>query len=246
MVVGVALVLACTPAEPADSSGTLATGSTGASGGTDGVSSTGGASVPTTGGPAETTSEGSGEGSSAGDTGSSTGEPVRPGCGDGVLAAGEVCFERTEQDTFTRSFSQMALADLDGDGHLDLVGMGLIACPLAEHDPLRRHGVGGLASALAPSRDGAANLRVETALGDGLGGFTFKAGFEPVAISAAYTGPAAFKQTSYTWPKTDTGASAAIVSDSAHSAPALAPAPARSAASMKAGITPPRNILMTE
>ena len=120
MVVGVALVLACTPAEPAESSGTLATGSTGASGGTDGVSSTGGASVPTTGGPAETTSEGSGEGSSAGDTGSSTGdstgEPVRPGCGDGVLAAGEVCFERTEQDTFTRSFSQMALADLDGDG----------------------------------------------------------------------------------------------------------------------------------
>ena len=182
MVVGVALALSCTPTEPAGSAGMTGTDSTG--GGTDGVASTGG-SLPTTGGPAETTSAGSSEGSSAGDTGSSTGdstgEPVRPGCGDGVLAAGEVCFERTEQDTFTRSFSQMALADLDGDGHLDLVGMGLIACPLTEHDPLRRHGVGGLASALAPSRDGAANLRVETALGDGLGGFTFKAGFEPVA-----------------------------------------------------------------
>lgn len=182
MVVGVALALAlsCTPTEPAESAGMTGTGDMSTSGGPDGVASTGG-SLPTTGGPAETTSAGSSDGSSAGDTGSSTGEPVRPGCGDGVLAAGEVCFERTEQDTFTRSFSQMALADLDGDGHLDLVGMGLIACPLTEHDQLRRHGVGGLASALAPSRDGAADLRVETALGDGLGGFTFKAGFEPVA-----------------------------------------------------------------
>ena len=125
MVVGVALVLACTPAEPAESSGTLATGSTGASGGTDGVSSTGGASVPTTGGPAETTSEGSGEGSSAGDTGSSTGdstgEPVRPGCGDGVLAAGELCFERIEQELFPWPPEDLVLVDLDGDGLLDVV-----------------------------------------------------------------------------------------------------------------------------
>ena len=99
MVVGVALALSCTPTEPAGSAGMTGTGSTG--GGTDGVSSTGGASVPTTGGPAETSSEGSGEGDTGSSTGDSTGEPVRPGCGDGVLAAGEVCFERTEQDTFT-------------------------------------------------------------------------------------------------------------------------------------------------
>ncbi|MBL8970905.1 MAG: VCBS repeat-containing protein [Myxococcales bacterium] len=181
MVVGVALVLACTPAEPAESSGTLATGSTGASGGTDGVSSTGGASVPTTGGPAETTSEGSGEGSSAGDTGSSTGdstgEPVRPGCGDGVLAAGELCFARIEQELFPWPPEDLVLVDLDGDGHLDLLGTAVIPCTLTEHDKLRRHGVGGLAAALDPSRDAGSSFEMVTALGDGLGGFTLEVRF---------------------------------------------------------------------
>ncbi len=107
------------------------------------------------------------------DSDTSTGEPVTPGCDDGVPAAGELCFEQhTLAFESWPSISALTLTDLDADGHLDIVATSVFPCPLTTPGQLRSHGPPKWASKPDVSRDGGSLFELVTAFGDGQGGFT--------------------------------------------------------------------------
>ncbi len=136
-----------------------------------------GDTTSTTAGPTDSTTDGTTDGittatTTTGDTiGDTTGEPLPPGCGDGVAAPGELCFVRVPVDLFRGTPDSVHLADINGDGHLDLIASFVQPCPLVPDDG--PHGPRPLDLAAGPdrARDGALFISVDTAVGDGSGGF---------------------------------------------------------------------------
>ena len=202
-------VLACTPTPdvPADTEPASTGSSSSAS-----ASETGAPPVPTTGSPdSSTTDEPTSDpptsdpsttstsddpastgpvASESTDATATTGDPVEPGCGDGIAAPGEVCFTRFLPAMLCDLQDGLVLADLDHDGHLDLVGTHSIQPPLVRP--------AGSTLAAAPRPSGTReNVSICTALGDGLGdlspgGGTNWQGFlpSPVLVAVDVTGDA--------------------------------------------------------
>ncbi|MEZ4453762.1 MAG: VCBS repeat-containing protein [Nannocystaceae bacterium] len=164
-------LLACTPGEMESTSAT----SSGASDvtTTTGVDSDSSTSVdPSTGATTEaTTTTGATSTSTTGPESTSTteGSTGAIGCGDGIAELGEVCFEPIEL-TELKYASSIVAADMNEDGHLDLVGVSVIPCPLVDDGALSL--AGAPRSPAGAPRDAASSFTVWIALGDGTGGFT--------------------------------------------------------------------------
>ncbi|MCA9637389.1 MAG: VCBS repeat-containing protein, partial [Myxococcales bacterium] len=168
-----AILLACTPETPSGTSESAGDTSTSTGGdasasasSTSGGTSTSSGSSGSTGSTGDPGTSGSTSGSSGGDTSTSTGGmELPPGCGDGVAVDGELCFVGVEIDALALDaevVAEIALADLDEDGALDLIAVGAFACPIeADH-----HGALGLPGV----HDGASAFSLLTAHGDGDGG----------------------------------------------------------------------------
>lgn len=122
------LLLACSEL-PTEAQGGPASSSSGSSSGDaastgPGDASTGTADTTGSGTQAVDSSDTSGTASSGSDDGSSSsGEPIepRPNCGDGLVAAGELCHELGPAIELDLDPDHLVVTDLDRDGALDLV-----------------------------------------------------------------------------------------------------------------------------
>ncbi|MCY0990696.1 VCBS repeat-containing protein [Nannocystis sp. ILAH1] len=166
LALALAAALACTP----DPVGMDTEGATEGATSTATTSTSDGVSASTTGGPttpAEPTTTTADPTTTDGT--STTGEPVEPGCGDGLPAPGELCFEAIELE-FLNLVEAVAFNDFDGDGHLDLLTLHVLPLPLVP-DPSPD------ASAPLPLRAASevvamSSMTFIVQFGDGQGGFT--------------------------------------------------------------------------
>lgn len=160
IVLALVLATACGPGAPAGTTADSDGSSTGTTGPTLTTTSTGPEDPTTTTAEPDVTTSTS---TSTGDA--STTSPDLPGCGDGVAEPGELCYDLVIPE-YPSYLTRVALADINADGHLDLVGLAVFLCPLTHEPSLAAAGPSG-----TPRDGGPASVQFVAALGDGAGGF---------------------------------------------------------------------------
>ncbi|MDC0676036.1 FG-GAP-like repeat-containing protein [Nannocystis radixulma] len=180
-----AAALACTPdTATTDTQGDTSAASTSTSDGV-GASTTSGLTTtaaptttvdPTTTDPTTTTVDPTtttvdsttSDGTSTGTT-DTTGEPLGPGCGDGLPAPGELCFKAIELE-FLNFVDEVAFIDFDGDGHLDMLTLESLPLPLVPDPSLTP--ADPLPLEIPADVVGMSAVTFIVQFGDGEGGFT--------------------------------------------------------------------------